>query len=335
MPSLLLAEIHVFGDRPDFIIYTDKQSYGFLEHLPKMEMYESLDIKFSLIPEDIRDHYVAMGDFGGLKKVCQYSLLEWAWNEQRPFMWTYPDYIFGPKALRAIDAYARRGYRALLAAGICGQLESIAADPSVREAIYGFDGDPMRWGAIFLDHLHPFQRSKIWQSRTGEIGRSLWPSYLYCDDEKGMFLNILHPNPYYAYPRIKAPVSPGGFESDFVELAGIRPEEITVLDDGSFVMVEIADKDKPIHAPQVDPLLKKGLVPLWMPQVAPDYRGGPLPPLSDELIINWARIVTTPYQHTFFPRTIPLAIREGYSLDDCRDVMAGLSTRATRIAARI
>jgi hypothetical protein len=250
-------------------------------------------------------------------------------------MWTYPDYIFGPKALRAIDNYARRGYRALLAAGICGQLEPIAANPAVREAIYGFEGDPMKWGAIFLDYLHPFQTTKIWQSRTGNVGRSLWPSYLYCDDERGMFLNILHPNPYYAYPRTKAPFSRGGLETDFVELAGIKPEEIAVLDDGSFIMVEIADKSKPVHAPQVDPLLKKDHVPIWLPQVAPEYRGGPLPLLTDEFVLNWARIGTNPYQRSFFPRTIPLAIRDGFSLSDCREVMSELSARAARIVSRI
>src|SRR5262249_51751636 len=142
-----------------------------------------------------------------------------------------------------------------------------------------------------------------------------WPCYLYAMEKEGLFTNAFHAHPFYVYPRRHVSWSKHGMEGDFVELSDISFEDCVLINDGSFTNVSIELTNRPVDVDFL-PTLPPGTV------------------MDDDKLAEWCRIGTMPrpyFQRRFAPITVPLAIREGYELDDCRDVMDRLSRRIQRI----
>ncbi len=321
LPSMYMAEIHAFGPKPDYVIYTDAETLPLFEELRANSFYDDINLILCEIPKDLMEGVRNKTLYsGGLKQICQRELIKRAWDEDRPFAWLYPDMLFGPRAYRAVARFYSEGYRATTFAGFTVSLESIerAGD---RERILGFDGSPLEWGGIFLDHLHEFLTWRVWDGPNGNGARSYWPCHLYTQNDQGLFVNSLHPNPLFIYPRRNVVGRFRGLEDDFLELGGIHPTEVKAMDDGSFVAVEIATADKPLG--------------LAGPGGTPNDTGPHIPLLTDDMLAEWAVRASLPYQRNFFPTTLPLGLRTGVTLAECKPVMTKAAIHARSVLNRV
>ena len=155
--------------------------------------------------------------------------------------------------------------------------------------------------ALGLAHLHPFSRAAQWQSPQF----TLTPSMVQFADGGSYAVHAFHQVPIFVLPRRRATDFRLTLDSDFMDVTGLAPEEITFFDRvEDYAILEL-----------LAPKAKAHEIPAARTASVAD-------------VVSWAARVTTPMNRWLFSRRYMIAGAPGSPMPEAdrvvREILAGL-----------
>lgn len=159
----------------------------------------------------------------------QQRAAEYAFQEDRILIWTYPDTIVLPHSFAEFTSHLDRGYRALMYPGVTCQLPERHLRYLLRhwENSEYLENRSQMW-SLLNNFLHPTSAGKILNTddpRFFKIGSS-WPHIVYTKTENEFWANAFHSSPIFVWQHQNGSICKTPLDGDFLMHAGLKKDDI-------------------------------------------------------------------------------------------------------------
>lgn len=191
---------------------------------------------------------------------CHKDAIGRAQSEGAALVFMTPDIVLGNGAVDSLLRWAEGGMRAVMIGSVRLVRESFAREFTAR---YRRGGEievgvpPREMVGMALRHLHQISAALIWPPKT------TWPSHVYWNvPSEGLIARCFHAHPMMVVTRQQALSFDSTIDGDYLEQAGVRPEEIHVVDDTDDLTLFELSPETYTMGPRATPM-KASEVGLW------------------------------------------------------------------------